>query len=1079
MISIGDGDFSKTATQHELREWFLRVTVWMSVTWMLALPMTQPAAAQTHTGTLHGTVRDESGAALQAAEIEIVDENTQQSRSVMSGAGGTFVITALPPGHYTATVRLAGFKTGTVQGIKLNVGNKAKVNVVLSVGSVQEAITVQASQPLLESESSAIGQVINNRAITLLPLNEREFLQLALLGAGSAPPAPESRLSTQSNSGVNVNGAREAANNFLLDGVDNNDLFLNRLVVNPSVDAIQEFKIQGSSYDAEYGRSGGAQVNVALKSGSNGVHGTLFEFLRNSVLDAKNFFDLPDRKIPQYQRNQFGGSVGGPISPSKSFYFLNFEGARTRRGETRTSNVPTVRQKRGDFSGTGITLRNPFTGQPFPGSRIPEELIHPVGSALANLFPDPNRSVPGQNFVGAPVARERMTQTNVKLDHQLSGKSKVFVRYSFIDEFDQLPYAQKGPNLPRFGIRVQDRGQNLALGDTHILSARTLNEFRFGYNRLRREVFQENVASDVFDRLGLSGLTLQPRDFGYPSLVLAGYERLGDDANIPIVRRTGTFHFSNSLSHQRGTHLLKTGGEIRYYQENGYNDLFARGQLNFQPAFTGDALGDLLLGLPVLSISAVNDNPQALRATAYNLFFQDDWKVHPRLTLNLGLRYEFNSPPVDARDRLVSFDIAARKLTPVGQNGVPRSGIHSDFNNVAPRVGFSWDTTGSGKLLLRSGYGIYYDSGTLIENETLYFNPPYFQLNLFFTRPPNFLTLSDPFPLGRGFTPLPTPVTLDRHYRTAYVQQWSFGFQRELQKEFFVELDYAGSKGSRLVMKRNLNQPLPGPGEINARRPIPGFSDILLVSSEASSTYHSLQARVERRYAGRLSLLGAYTYSKAIDNSSSFLESKGDDNTPQNSRNIAAERGLSNFDLRHRFSGSFIIDLPFGAGRRWSVPGGRWFEALLNDWQVSGILTMQTGRPFTPRLTADNSNTGNVGGFFAHDRPNVAGNPRLSRPSPDQFFDTGAFALPERFSFGNAGRNILLGPSLHNLDLALLKNIRIRGEHTLQLRAEFFNFFNHPNFKLPESFIDNPATFGRVLAAGPSRQIQFGLKCLF
>jgi len=1035
-------------------------------------------SAQTHTSTLFGNVRDESGAALQAAEIRVVEEGTGSVRGTTSGRNGAFVVPALPAGRYMVTAALAGFKQTALTGVRLGVGDKTRLNLVLQVGALQQSLVVQGETSLLQSDSSALSQAIDHRTITQLPLNQREFLQLALLGPGAAPPAPESRLSTQSNSGINVNGAREAANNFLLDGVDNNDLFLNRLVVNPSVDAIEEFRIQGSTYDAEYGRSGGSQVNVALKSGSNTVHGGLFEFLRNSSLDAKNYFDLPDRKIPQYQRNQFGASLGGAIAASQTFYFLNFEAAPTRRAETRTSSVPTVQQKRGNFSGTGITLRNPFTGQPFPGNRIPSEMIHPVGAALAELYPNPNRALPGQNFAASPVARERMAQANGKADHRFSSNNKAFARYSFIDEFDSLPYAQKGPNLPGFGIRVRDRGQNLALGDTHVFSGHTLNDFRFGFNRLRREVFQENVGQDVLKTLGITGLNLSPKNFGFPSVVLAGYERLGDDANIPIVRRTGTFHFSNSVSHQHGRHFVKFGGEIRHYQENGYNDLFARGQLNFQPVFTGGALGDLLLGFPALSISAVNDNPQALRTRAYNGFFQDDWKVHSRLTVNLGARYEFNTPPVDARDRLVSFDVAARRLAPVGKDGVPRAGVDPDRNNIAPRIGFSWDASGSGKFLLRSGYGVYYDSGTLIENETLYFNPPYFQLNLFFTRPPNFLTLNDPFPLGRGISPLPSPVTLDRHYRTGYSQQWSLGLQQAIKPDWFAELNYAGSKGTRLVMKRNLNQPAPGAGDVNSRRPIPGFSDILMVSSDASSIYHALQARLEKRYSKGLSLIGAYTFSKSLDNSSSFLESKGDDNTPQNSANIAAERGRSNFDLRQRFSGSFVYELPFGRhGSGVASPG--LVAAVARSWQISGILSLQAGRPFTPRLATDNSNTGNVGGFFAHDRPNVVGEPRLDRPSAERFFDTTAFALPPRYSFGNAGRNILTGPGLANLDLACMRHVRLRGEHRLQLRVELFNAFNHPNFKLPESFIDNPATFGRVLAAEPARQIQFGVKYLF
>ncbi|MEW5976731.1 MAG: TonB-dependent receptor [Acidobacteriota bacterium] len=1033
---------------------------------------------QTAQATLSGTVRDESGAVLQAAEIKLTEEATGLERATRTGRAGTFTLASLPPGRYRASASLVGFKTGVVRGILLSVGDKVTLEVVLPVGSLEETVSVDAGAQSVTFGTSQLGQVVGNRKIVLLPLNERDFLDLALLSPGAVPPAPGSRLSTQGNSGINVSGAREAANNFLLDGVDNNDLFLNRLVVKPSVDAIAEFKIQSSSYDAEYGRNGGSQVNVVVKSGTNAVHGSLFEFFRNSRLDAKNFFDLPDRKIPVFQRNQFGGSLGGPLSENRSFYFMNFEGSRTRRGETRTSNVPSLAERNGDFSGRSTPLRNPFTGQPFPGNRIPDSMIHPVGRAVAALYPLPNRDVVGQNFGDAPVGRERMTQFNLRVDHRATGAHQFFARYSFIDEFDRNPFAQKGPNIPRFGIQVLDRGQNMALGATSILGATALNDFRFGYNRLRREVFQENVGnSKAFSGLGLTGLNLSVRDYGFPSVVLAGYEKLGDDPNIPIVRRTGTFHVSDSLSRQAGRHFLKLGGELRYYQENGYNDLFARGQIHFQPAFTGDALGDLLLGFPVLSISAVNDNPQALRTTSYNGFLQDDWKIHPRLTLNLGVRYEFNSPPVDAQDRLVAFDVERGQLVAAGQEGLPRSGVESDKNNWAPRVGLSWDVNGTGKTVLRSGYGIYYDSGTLIENETLYFNPPYFQLSLFFTAPPNLLTLSDPFPAGRGLAPRPSPVTLDRRFRTAYSQQWSLGVQRELPGRSVLEAAYVGSKGTHLVMKRNLNQPVPGPGNINSRRPVAGFGDILMVSSDASSSFHSVQIRYEKELSRGVSVLTAYTYSKSLDNSSSFLESKGDDNTPQNSTNLRAERSLSNFDLRQRLSLSFTYDLPWvsepGAG------AGKLAGMLLRDWQITGIASAQSGRPFTPRLSVDNSNTGNVGGFFAHDRPNVIGDPTTSSRSPERFFNTQAFAMPSRFTFGNAGRNVLIGPGRAGLDLALLKNIRVTSGHSLQLRTELFNAFNHPNFDLPESFLDNAATFGRILSAGPARQIQFGLKYLF
>jgi hypothetical protein len=1016
---------------------------------------------------------------LADVRIDAVQEDVSFVRTTYSQRTGDFALARLSPGRYTVTATLSGFQKEVRRDLILNVGEKAVLNFILLVGPTSQEITVTGEGSLLNSASSEVGMVIDRQKIGSLPLNSREFLQLSLLAPGVNPAAEGSRLSIQANSGVNVNGARETSNNFLLDGVDNNDLFLNRFVLSPSLDAIQEFKLQASTYDAEFGRSGGGQVNVATRSGTNDWHGSLFEYFRNSVLDAKNFFDPPDQKTPRYQRNQFGGSVGGPVRKDQTFFFLNYEGLRTRRAETRLSDVPTVAQKSGDFSGTGITLLDPFTRSPFPENKIPQDRIHPVGRNIAQLYPDPNRSGPGGNFISSPIGQDRVNQVNGRFDYRHSLRSTFFSRYSFSDRFEFDPFASQGPNIPGFGTKVLDRGQNFVLGHTYIFSPSTLNDWRFGYNRLRREVFQENVGTDVFGQLGLAGSPADERDFGYPSIQLAGYETLGDDPNIPIVRRTGTYHFSDTLSYQRGGHFFKFGGEVRHYLENGYNDLFARGQMIFQPAFSGDALGDLLLGYPVLTISAVNDNPQALRTTAFNVFLQDDFKLHPRLTLNLGLRYEYNSPPVDAHDRLVFFDVASQRLIPAGQQGVPRSGIEPDRNNIAPRVGFSWDPTGSRRWVVRSGYGVYYDIGTLIENESLYFNPPYFQLNLFFTSPSNLLTLSDPFPTEQAFSPLPSPITMQRDYRTAYVQQWNFSLERLLTEDLMLRTSYVGSKGTHLILKRNLNQPQPGPGDLNERRPYQGFADILSVESNASSTYHSFQVFVEKRYSGGLSLTSAYTFSKSIDNSSAFLESTGNDNTPQNSFDLRAERGLSDFDTRHRFSSSFIYLLPFGKGNNPSESGIiGWMNHLIRNWQANGIVILQSGQPFTPRLAADNSNTGNVGGFFAHDRPNLIGNPQLENPTPERFFDTTAFQIPVAYTFGNAGRDILIGPGYHSVDLALSRDFSVSEKSALQLRVESFNTLNHPNFNLPESFADRE-NFGRIRSAKAGRQLQLAIRFVF
>ena len=752
------------------------------------------AHAQSATATLFGSVVDQTGAPLAHVRIRITKEETGISRTATSGPEGYFVFPLLTPGAYSAVAALRGFRTEIVKGIWLSVGEMATLDFELKVGGIQEEITVIAERILVEVETPARGSVVREEEMTSLPLNRRQYLELALLGPGVAPPAAGSRLSVQANS----------------------------------------------------------SVNVVTKSGTNRFHGSVYEFLRNSRLDARNFFDAPEEKIPQFQRNQFGGTLGGPLVKARTFFFLNFEGVRTRRAESRLANVPTLLEKGGDFSQSGGAILDPFTGLPFLGNRIPEARIHPVGRNLAALYPDPNRSVAGGNFLVSPVGRERSTQFNLRLDHEFSSGNHFFSRYSFIDGFDFDPFAPKGVNVPGFGINTLDKGQNLVIGDTHVIGPGVLNDFRFGFNRLRREVFPENQGRDVLGSLGITGLDVPTRDQGFPSLVLAGYEQLGDDPNIPLARTTGSFHLTESISLHQGAHFLKVGVEVRHYRQDGFNDLFGRGQLIFQPVFTGDALADLLLGFPTLSIAAVNDNPQALRTTTYNAFFQDHWRIHSRLSLSAGLRYEFNTPPVDTDDRMFVFDVASQRLKPVGQDGVPRAGFDSDRNNFAPRIGFSWDPTGKGKTVVRSAYGIFYDSGTLVENSALYFNPPFFQLDLFFPSASGLLTLDDPFPSAQAFSPAPSPITLGRDFCTAYAQQWSFGVQREIAKNVLFEVDYVSSKGTGLVMKRNLNQPLPGPGDLGPRRPFAGFSDMLIVESAASSIYHSLQARVRKHYSGGL-----------------------------------------------------------------------------------------------------------------------------------------------------------------------------------------------------------------------------------
>jgi hypothetical protein len=997
--------------------------------------------------------------------VTLASQDTGLERAGVTVDDGTVWLVRLPAGVYSLTAVRGGFKTEVIRSIHIEAAGRGRVTVLLKPGDYTEQVVVEADATTLRIGTSAVGSVFDGETLLALPVAEREALEFAGQAPGMAPPAPGSRLSTQGNTGVNSGGAREAANNYLLDGVDNNDQFLNRLVINPSLDAIQEFAVLQNTYDAEYGRSAGAQLNMVLKSGTRTLHGSLYEFFRHSALDARNALDTLDTAKPLLQRHQFGATLGGPLRLPRSFYFLSAEGIDGREADTRQAHIPSAAEVMGDFSASGVSIRDPLTGLPFPDGRIPAPRLSGAGAAAAQLYPAPNSADSQANFVSSPLNSRRAGQLAVKTDHTIWRGSPLTFRYNFSRDSRDVPYPVRGRNLPGFGISVLDQGHNFGAGLTRALTARTFNELRVGVNALRRENLPQSAGTNAFTALGITGPPLTTADLGFPTLVVAGYETLGDDPNLPVVRRTRTIHVSDALTFDRGRHHIKTGGEVRAYRSDGYNHLFARGQATFTGAFTGQPLADLLLGLPSVTLLGVNDNRQALRTWAVNGFAQDDWRPTPRVALNLGVRYEFNAPPYDADNRMRILNLSSLQLQPVGTNGVSRSGLHADLNDFAPRAGMSWDVTGNGVWLVRGGYGLFYDAGTLIENSALYFNPPYFSLQLFFpgAQP---LSLADPFPAGRGFSPRPAINTLDPNMRTAYSQQGSIGLEG-IVAGTTTAVRYVTAYGSNLVRKRNLNQAVPGPGSIDSRRPLPGLGDVLLVESTASSVYHALEVSASRRPRRGVSFRGAYTLSTSTDNTSAFLATDGDDNTPQNSSNLAAEWGPSDFDVRQRL----VLTA------RWAGPTTSGWR-IARNWQASAVFTAQSGRPFTPRVSVDNSNTGNVGGgTFAYDRPNlVVGTP----PAGVALVSYGGqtFAVAPRYTFGNAGRNSLVGPGYAALDALVSRSVVIGGRRQLTLRMEVFNALNRTNYQLPDSFVDH-ATFGRSLAAFPPRQFQLAARYAF
>lgn len=1044
-----------------------------------------PAAAQTVRGSISGVIKDPSSAVIAGAQVSITNLDTNWTANSRSDGNGEFTFRLLVPGNYRLEVEHSGFRKKQHEVI-LQLNQEVRRELQLEVGR-GDAIEVRATAEVLRTQTAAVAAVIDNRQVTGLPLDGRNYSQLSLLVPGVSPNAEGSAVSVRGGFAFSVNGGREESNLFLLDGVYNGDPVLNSAGVTPPVDAIHEFEVLTNSYDASFGRNSGGQINVATRSGGNQFHGTAYEFFRNAVLDARNHFAPSSEPDPKYQRNQFGVSMGGPIVQDRTFFFGDYEGRIAREGITRITNVPTAAERNGDFSAYCLPVPGP--GCPFIASFggfvpfIPPAFQHPVGAAIAQLYPLPNRTRPGANFVSSPTERDNEHHFDVRVDHRFSQNSELAARYSFGDREFFEPFSTAGGSslIPGYGNIVTPRSQNLMVSETHTFSPSLVNEFRFGFNRVAAAVTQENPGTSVNAAVGLPDPS-DPRDFGLSQVNLTGFATLGHEVNSPNAAQNNTWQFLDHATWIRGRHTVKFGGDFRKISHNAFRDVQARGFLNFtgfltsSPTTFGNALAELLLGLPTVTGRAIIDNPQHLRAESYSWFLSDSWRVRPDLTITAGLRYEFLSPPVDPNDRAQVYDPATGSLVQVGTGNIPRAGYLSDKNNFGPRLGLAWTLPHTkGNTVLRAGYGFYFDQSPLAPGEGLYFSPPFFTFNLAFQfpgLPP--LTLSNPFP-GATF-PIPTPpsaLSYQHDLRTPYVQHWSLGVQQRFGNSRVFEAVYAGSKGTKLVSARDINQPAASTVFPNLR-PNPQFDDITAVESRSSSSYNSLQLRFQQNLSGGLTLLGAYTLAKSMDDASSFFASTGDPNFPQDSNNVSAERALSNFDVRHRFSLSYSYDIP-------GPKENDWARRIFGGWQTLGIVQVQNGRPFTVALlsTTDNSNTGrSVLGFGANDRPDIVGSPAIAQQTEAAWFNTAAFVTPPFGSFGNAGRNILEGPGFATFNTSLVKNISATERLNVQFRTEFFNLFNRTNYNLPDNFVGSP-TFGRITSSGAPRHIQFVLKLLW
>ena len=1057
-----------------------------------------PACAQ-DTGAIFGAVTDATGAVVPGAKLKLVNTDTNLTLEAASDAQGEYVFTPVRIGNYRIEVSMQGFTTAVRGNVILNVQQRMRLDFALELGSVGQSVEIKAESPLLETGTSSIGQVIKNNAIMDLPLNGRDYQQLAVLTAGTVPTGGISR----GNSDFAANGARPLSNNFVLDGVDNNSYVLDlqsfsSTVVTPSIDALQEFKVQNNNFSAEFGRYGGAVINTAIKSGTNELHGSLFEFLRNSALDANNFFNnRAGRSLPPFRQNQFGGTLGGPLVKNKLFLFASYQGTRIAQGVTAVSTVPLDSERNGIFT---APIFDPATTRgegaaavrdPFPGNRIPAERFDPVGVKVANVYPSPNLAGGANNFILNPGNRTSADQYDARFDWNVSSSDMVFGRYSLSDQRGISP----GPlPLPAVGqvssAESPTVGHSAVLNETHTFSPRMINELRLGFNRLDTQR-RTGVRERLIEEFGFKGIPYYSDVTGLPTISVTGYQGVGENDTLPNLKLSQVFQFTDSVSIIRGGHTFKAGGDMRWIISNAFTPSGTRGSFAFSGVFTqnpqkrsgtGSGMADLLLGT-VGSAGMNTPTIGELRQHYYGFYLQDDWQVSNKLTVNLGFRWDFSSPFWDHRDRMSNFIIEPGSpdfgtFVLAGSRGdsvEDRALVRFYRKDVAPRLGLAYRLPR--KTVVRASYGIFNSGTTLFGiNGRLSYNPP-------FNAGYNYSSdqLYPKMILGDGFAPgVLRPVvdqvnrniiSFDPNMRNGYMQQWSFNVQNELLPNMLVDVAYSASVGHKLMGSRNANQPRPGPGATQPRSPFPQFVNINRVEDYGNSSYHALEAKVERRFSGGASFLVAYTWSHFLDAAQTALDLRGAG--IQDAFNLRAEKGNANYDVRHRFVSSYNYELPAGRGKRFLNTGPA--SQILGGWSLNGILSVQAGRPFTPTL---NFNAANAGGSQRPDRI-ASGVIDDGSRGVDRWFDTAAFVAPTGYAFGNSGRNILTGPRLFQWDFSLFKNFLLRERFRVQLRLESFNVLNHPNFDLPAASIGTKAA-GTISANITSpRQNQVAMKMVF
>ncbi len=1074
------------------------------VVYVMALIFGGALFSQQDMGTITGVVTDESGAVIAGARVVATDIETNESRIVQSEDTGAYTIGPLRLGTYDVSVEKTGFKKEIWKGIVIHAQDRARADFKLKIGQVSETVSVTSDAPLLEAETATLSNVINQREIRNLPLNGRNFQQLAWLSAG-VTAAGQSR---DSVSGFNANGQQTTQNNFIMDGIDNNNNVMGMQdrkaqVIVPSLDSVSEFKVLTSNYSAEFGRNSGAVMIVSIKSGGNAVHGTAVEYLRNDYFDSRNTFNYvqgADGKAhpTKLRQNQYGGTVGGPVIRNRTFYFGSFERFTQGNGQTVNGIVPTDAMKQGIFPTSLATIKDPATGAAFPGNQIPQTRWDSTAAKLISLWPSPNFTTNSRtNYVSNPASTVTRNTYDARVDHNFSDSDKVFGRFShqtLVSEIDSIfPEPARGDLGNTYSINTNP-AYSAAFSYTRILRPTLVNEFRYGFIRqlVNLHELTDVPLSELTAKYGINGVPGNSSLFGLPQIQLNGgitFTGLGEPGSMPNWKVHQVHQYLDNIIWNHGNHSFKFGTDLHWQRTDILGGNTSHGQFQFNGTFTGVSLADFLLGMSSQSTLTTALIGQ-MRFRNYMFFAQDDWKVTPKLTVNIGLRYEFTTPWWEKHNNMNTIVLdpgpaygTIRQAGYCGDSLECRGLAQLNLLNLGPRVGFAYQL--NNKTVVRAGFGEFFGGqGALGASARQVNNWPFSRsatLQSAGAKPA--LILSQGFPAGLLQTTAAPPANANwavfpTYFPEPTIQQWNFTVQRELFRSYSLTMAYVGSSSSYLMGSYNLNSPTAGPpATATARRLFPQWNTITYETPYGHSSYNGLNVQLERRFANGLGLSAAYTWAHSMDNIAELFGGPAGD--LQQIDNFNGSRSSSGFDVRQRFVVSGVYELPFGKGRALMNRGG-FLDAIFGGWQMTSIASFQGGLPFSPTI---GSALQRLGASPPEWRADLIGDPAISNPTQDHWFNPKAFALPQApvgvWHYGSAGRNILRGDGIGNLDAGLMKTFSIRERFRLQFRWEMFNATNSPEYANPVSAIDNPDAGKSQSIINTPRQMQFALRLSF